>query len=62
MTTEEKEKIVETWPYPWPEYASLLRRFRDESLKAPDRSPDERREIQGEYERELNRLFERKSS
>jgi hypothetical protein len=55
MTTSEKEKIIEGWPYPWPQHLSFLRKSRDAKFDAPD---SDKQHVRVEYERQLNRLFE----
>jgi hypothetical protein len=57
MTTAEKEKIVHSWPFPFPEYLELLGWSRDEKLKSPGRTEDEKRNIEAEYEEKLNRML-----
>jgi hypothetical protein len=52
----EKEKLVGSWDYPWPEMLSLYQQFRDSRLnKAEDDS--ERNAIQAEYEQRVNRMI-----
>jgi len=57
MTTAEKEKIVEGWPHPYPEYLALLGWSRDEQLKKPTNTEEDKRKIEAEYEQKLNRMM-----
>jgi hypothetical protein len=59
MTTAQKETIVQSWPYPFPEYLALLRWTRDEKLKSAGRDEDDKRKIETDYEEKLNRMFVR---
>jgi hypothetical protein len=56
MTISEKEKLVKTWPFPYPEYQALLAWSRDQQLKRPGCTEENKREIEAEYEQKLNRM------
>lgn len=56
MHTEEKEQIIEGWPYPWPEMLGIFKSSRDEALKRAE-SEDEKRQILVDYEQKVDRMF-----
>jgi len=56
-TTADKEKIVETLPFPYPEYLEVLARSRDQRLNSPACTQEDKREIEAEYERKLDRIL-----
>jgi hypothetical protein len=58
MTTADKEKIIQTWPHPFPQTMEVYRRTRDDMLNSPGRTEDEKRQIKTEYEEKLNKMFE----
>lgn len=57
MTTAEKEKIVEGWPHPFPQTLDVFKHTRDDMLKDPDRTEDEKRKIEADYEAKLDRML-----
>jgi hypothetical protein len=57
MTAAGKEKIVQTWPFPYPQYLELLIWSRDQRLNSPACTEEDKREIEAEYEQKLNRMF-----
>jgi hypothetical protein len=54
MTLEEKEKLISTWPEPWPELLSTSQKLRDERLKHAE--DDEIQPIKDEYEKRIQRM------
>ena len=59
MTTQEKEGIIESWPFPWPDLLHVLKTTRDESLKTAEDEADKQR-IVARYEQHVNGFFNTK--
>ena len=57
MTTADKEQIVESWPFPYPEYLGMLAWSRDQRLNSPACTEEDKREIEADYERKLDRIL-----
>ncbi len=56
MALDEKERVIQTWPYPWPEVLAVWRRSRDDSLAAADGEAEKLR-IHYRYGQQLDTLF-----
>jgi hypothetical protein len=57
MTRQEKEAIIDSWPYPFPEYMSLLQESRSTKINAPDADEDEVARYHKEYDNALDRVL-----
>jgi len=55
LTLEQKERLLASWPYPWPELLHLAQVIRDERLNRMDDPGTERSIILSEYADRMNR-------
>jgi hypothetical protein len=57
MSIEQKEAIIRGWDFPWPEFLGILLAGKDEHLKSPDVTEEEKLEAERVYELEVDRLL-----
>jgi hypothetical protein len=52
-----KERTIQTLPFPWPQYLSLLQESRSARIKAADRREGEQAVIHEDYDLALDRIL-----